>query len=211
MVTQAMEALWTSCWRSVFPHAGWQSVFIIFTSFELWTGMIVTSLPLKNEFALLVFLGLFISWFLQRSMKLGYHLLYWPYHMELENDANVRARELYIFPANKTLATVAVDVSHCMLASGHHPILLRPNWYIHPVIQHTSHLHAQVNCPCQGPNLLSRMPTKKTVIDKLPKNHPSTNLVLQQTVILSQTVILKVNYFQQLWRQNGRIKNCNMI
>jgi hypothetical protein len=99
-----------------------------------------------------------------------------------------------------------------VLASGHHPIFLRPNWYIHPVIQqHTSHLHAQVNCPCQGPNLLSRMPTKKTVIDKLPKNHPSTNLVRQQTIILSQTVILKVNYFQQLWRQNGRIKNCNMI
>jgi hypothetical protein len=93
-----------------------------------------------------------------------------------------------------------------VLASGHHPILLRPNWYIHPVIQqHTSHLHAQVNCPCQGPNLLSRMPTKKTVIDKLPKNHPSTNLVLQQTVIL------KVNYFQQLWRQNGRIENYDMI
>jgi hypothetical protein len=60
-------------------------------------------------------------------MKLGYHLLYWPYHTVLENDANVRARELYIFPANKTLATVAVDVSHCVLASGHHPIFLRPN------------------------------------------------------------------------------------
>jgi hypothetical protein len=60
-------------------------------------------------------------------MKLGYHLLYWPYHMVVENNANVRARELYIFPANKTLATVAVDVSHCVPASGHHPILLRPN------------------------------------------------------------------------------------
>jgi len=35
--------------------------------------------------------------------------------------------EQYIFPANKLLAAIAVDVSHSVPATGHHPILLRPH------------------------------------------------------------------------------------
>ena len=57
----------------------------------------------------------------------------WSYFAK-RRSINIIEQESYIFPANNTLARVAVDVTHCVLACCHHSVLLRPNWDIYPAI-----------------------------------------------------------------------------